>query len=121
MANDLTELNNVLFTTLKKVESGELDDKKAQTIVNIGNAIVNNAKIQLSAFKLTGGKTNISLVGANKNSALRLANGRNNRSDFAYDFAFHKGYKNVAEAVSVMGSHKFNKELDEYIEDAQLG
>lgn len=44
MANDLNRLNEVLFETLEGVKDGSVDEKKAQTIVNIGNSIVNNAK-----------------------------------------------------------------------------
>jgi hypothetical protein len=119
MANDLNKLNEVLFTTLQGVQDGTIDEKKAQTIVNIGNSIVNNAKIQLSAFKLTKGKTNLSLMAPNNDKKLIYRDG-DSRSDFALEFAKHKGYKNVAEAIAVMGKGPFNKGLDKYIEDADM-
>lgn len=117
MANDLNKLNEVLFTTLQGVQDGTIDEKKAQTIVNIGNSIVNNAKIQLSAFKLTKGKTNLSLMAANTDKKLTYRDG-DSRSDFALEFAKSQNYKNVAEAIAVMGKVPFNKALDKYIEDA---
>lgn len=118
MANDLNRLNDVLFDTLDGVKAGSIDPKKAQTIVNIGNSIVNNAKIQLSAFKLTGGKTGMSLMAPNDNPGLRFS--ESERETKAYDFAKQQGFKNVAAAIGAMGKHEFNKELDKYITDEKV-
>lgn len=121
MANDLNRLNEVLFETLEGVKDGTVDEKKAQTIVNIGNSIVNNAKIQLSAFKLTGGKTGMSLMSKNNDPTLRITQGNEvGRSKAAYDLAGELGYISVAEAIAVLGKHEFNKKLDKYVEDNKV-
>lgn len=116
--NNLNKLNDVLFETLAGVKDGTIDPKKAQTIVNIGNSIVNNAKIQLSAFKLTGGKTGMSLMTPNTDGTLQLSESQ--RETKAYDFARENGYKNVAEAIAGMGKYEFNKQLDKYIDDDKM-
>lgn len=121
MANDLNRLNEVLFETLEGVKDGSVDEKKAQTIVNIGNSIVNNAKIQLSAFKITGGKTGMSLMSKNDDPTLRIINKEDvGRSKAAYDFSAELGYKSVAEAIAVLGKYEFNKKLDKYVEDNKV-
>lgn len=143
MANDLSTLNKILFETLKGVQDDTIDGKKAQTIVNIGNSIVNNAKIQLQAFKATGGRTKIGLLGASeedeesvdpkpsrmvipmelseptKKKILTNKKGQS-RLDLALEFAKEEGYKNVAEAIAAMGKVPFNKGLDNYMQDDKV-
>ena len=142
MANDLSMLNEVLFEVLKGVKNDSIDGKKAQTIVNIGNSIVNNAKIQLQAYKVTGGRTNIGLLGPGneeedetpkqtsmiipmvasepeKEKILTNKKGQS-RLELALEYAKEEGYKNVAEAIAVKGKVNFNKGLDKYMQDDEV-
>lgn len=118
MAKNLNDLNDILFDTLDKVKSGQMSEKQAQTVVNVGNSIINNAKIQLQAFKLTKGKTAMSLLTPNKDPKMKLPEkGINNRSEAALQYALAEGYKNVAEAIAVMGKSKFDNAVTEYMEE----
>jgi len=122
MANDLSELNKVLFETLRGVKDGTVKTKDAQTIVNVGNTIVNNAKVQLSAFKLTKGKTDVSSLGTNQDSLLQIGQDSDgiDRYDMAQKYADAKAYKNVPEAIADMGKYEFNKAVDKYILDGAI-
>ncbi len=118
MSKNLNDLNDILFETLEGVKSGNMSEKQAQTVVNVGNAIINNAKIQLQAFKLTKGKTGVSLLSPNDNPKMSIPEkGVNNRSEMALDFARENGFKNVAEAITVMGKSEFDKSVTEYMEN----
>ncbi|WP_421801787.1 hypothetical protein [Flagellimonas sp.] len=116
MSKNLNDLNDILFDTLAKVKSGEMKVDQAQTVVNVGNTIINNAKVQIQAFKMTGGMTGLSILSENNNPNLILPERKlNDRSMAVLNFAKSKGYKNVAEAIAVMGKTKFNIGVDEYI------
>ncbi|WP_421811730.1 hypothetical protein [Flagellimonas sp.] len=117
MSKNLNDLNDVLFETLEGVKSGKIPVTNAQTIVNIGNTIISNARVQLHAFKLTQGKTNISLISPNKDNTVSIPEkGVNKRSKAALDFAKDKGYKNVAEAIVDMGKTEFDNAVTKYME-----
>lgn len=110
--NNLTQLNNVLFETLRGVKDGTIDDKKAQTVTNIANSIISNTKTQLQAYKLT------------KGIAFRDEFGKPSKSlqmsDDVYEqkseFAIFKGYKNVSQAIAEMGAG-FEIEFKKWIKD----
>jgi len=116
MANDFNTLNETLFQLLNDVKEGRVDEKKAQTMVNIGNALANNAKIQMAAFKLTNGKTGMPMLSRNADPKMTLVTG-SSRSHAVTEVAVQNGYKNVAEAVAVMGKDKFNKAVDKYMDE----
>ncbi|NJB36373.1 hypothetical protein [Croceivirga sp. JEA036] len=116
MAKNLDDLNDILFDTLDKIRNGEMKKEEAQTVVNIGNTIVNAGKLQLQAFKLSKGQTGISLLGKN-NSKISLPPTTSKREGYAYQVAIDKGYKNIAEAIAVMGKEKFNAAVTEYMKD----
>lgn len=52
----LSHLNTVLFNSLTEVIEGAMDPKKGQLISNLAGQIINNAKTQLSYYKLTSNK-----------------------------------------------------------------
>lgn len=117
MAKTLNDLNDILFETLEGLKSGNTNEKQAQIVVNVGNAIINNAKIQLQAFKLTGGITGISLLETDPNATFApIPEKLNGRSAAVLRYAKEKGYKNVAEAIAVMGKQKFDQGVTEYME-----
>lgn len=118
MAKNLNDLNDILFDTLEQVKSGQMSEKQAQTVVNVGNSIINNAKIQLQAFKLTKGRTSMTLLPSNTDPKMKMPEkGINNRSDAALQYALSEGYKNVAEAIAVMGKSKFDNAVTEYMKE----
>lgn len=122
--NNLSELNNILFNTLRGVEQGTVDEKKAQTIANLGNTIINNAKTQLQGYKLTGGRTSITaLPQKDEKTPLKTALGAveagrvgfgsekiklpKNTYDRQMMFAETLGYKSPADAIGEMGKKDF--------------
>ena len=107
--NNLNELNEILFDTLRGVRDGKIDEKKATAVTNVANSIINNCKTQLVAYKLSEGmayRENFGgLPGAPKNgSTYELKN----------DFALKLGYKNISEAMGKMGKNEFEKQFSEW-------
>ncbi len=58
MRNTLQDLNNHLFEQLERVNNNDLSDeelekeiKRADTVTKIGQTIINNAQVQLNAWK----------------------------------------------------------------------
>lgn len=58
MRNTLQDLNNHLFEQLERVNNDDLSDeelekeiKRADTVTKIGQTIINNAQVQLNAWK----------------------------------------------------------------------
>lgn len=111
--NNLSELNNILFNTLRGVEQGTVDEKKAQTIANLGNTIINNAKTQLQGYKLTGGRTSITALpeGDGKRSLGGVEGQKIKLPKNTYDrqmmFAETMGHKTPADAIGEMGKNNF--------------
>lgn len=121
-SNNLNELNEVLFNTLRGVVSGEIEEKKAQTIANIGSTIINNAKTQLHGYKLTGGKTGVNALPPV--SVERLAEGSvapsgtpKSKYDQQQDYVKHMKYKSIAEGMAQEGKEVFLKNVDTYIHE----
>ena len=106
--NNLSELNNLLFETLKGVKSGSIDVKRAQTVTGVANSIISNTKLQLEAFKITKGKAFASEFSSTRKPievtesptpklpAKDVYNQKN-------DFAIYSGYKNVTDAMDNLG------------------
>lgn len=118
MSKNLNDLNDILFDTLEAVKSGTMSEKQAQTVVNVSNSIINNAKIQLQAYKMTKGKTAMTLLSPNNDPKMQMPESNmNERSVAALEYAREKGYKNIAEAIAVMGKEDFNKEVTQYMEN----
>ncbi|MDO6808102.1 hypothetical protein Q4603_05765 [Zobellia galactanivorans] len=114
-SNNLNELNSILFETLRGVVKKEIDPKEAQTVVNVASAITNNAKVQLSAFKMTGGAAPVEAIGYDDGQVEKYKKIRMSRSDAALAYAKEHGYKNVASAIGAMGSTEFNRGVDRYL------
>lgn len=108
MANDLNELNSILFDTLRGVKDGTVDSKNANAVIGISNALVNNAKVQLQAMKLAGQKqpTNFLGIDGPKN---------HNRYEASAEVAKKEGFKNVSEAIKAFGKQTFNEIVDDYL------
>lgn len=54
MANDIIELNEVLFDTLRKLQANKIDPDQAKGITHVAQTIINGAKVQSDHQKLMG-------------------------------------------------------------------
>ena len=52
---DVSDLRNELFDTLKKLKDGTIDVAQAKAITNVGQVIVNSAKVEVDFIKTMGG------------------------------------------------------------------
>lgn len=111
-ANNLNELNKILFDTLRGVKDGSVDDKKAQTITNVSNSIINNAKMQLSAYKLTKGKAYNDVFEQPTGDLLESGN----LYELKHEYAIKKGYKSVSEAYDGIGKGKFETMFSQWVQ-----
>ena len=109
--NNLNELNNLLFKTLRGVSDGSIDDKKAQTVTNVANSIINNSKVQLQAYKLTKGNAYQEAFGKPPSKTLKSSDLYTQKTDFA----IFKGYDNIPAAISAMGKNNFEQEFKNWI------
>lgn len=57
MKNKIGDLRNHLFLTIEQLldEDSDMDVKKAQSIANVANSIINSAKVENEFIKITGG------------------------------------------------------------------
>lgn len=55
MANDITELRDHLFDTLKGLKDKSIDLDQAKAIADISQVIINSAKVEVEHLKITGG------------------------------------------------------------------
>lgn len=111
MENNLNSLNEILFETLRGVKDGTIDDKKAQTITNVSNSIINNAKMQLNAYKLTKGVAYSETFGKPSRNVLESGD----KYEQMNEFALLKGYTSVTEGMSKLGRAEFTKEFNEWM------
>jgi hypothetical protein len=111
--NNLTELNNVLFETLRGVQSGDVDSKQAQTVTNISNSIINNVKTQLLAFKATQGKAYRGAFGLQETNGLVPALGQG-KYELMSEYALSKGYKSVTDAMEKIGKSEFVSQFNNW-------
>lgn len=113
--NNLNELNNILFDTLRGLQDGSVDSKKATAITNVGNSIINNAKTQLSAFKATGGiayQQNFKQLRPPKES-VKVADLYTQKTEFSRS----QGFESITEAIGKMGKAKFENEFKTWIKE----
>lgn len=109
---NLIDLNETLYETIKKIESGALDVKKAQAIVNVSSAIAANSKLMIEAAKLAKNPTvSNQLIGE------RVALPSHDKKDVyerKLEFALSKGYESLASAFEKMGKYEFESEFRDY-------
>lgn len=55
MANDVTELRDILFDAIRGVKDGTMDKEKADTIASLSQVLINSAKTEVDYIKATGG------------------------------------------------------------------
>lgn len=121
--NTLNELNEILFDNIRKLNESKIDVKQATAIVNMSNSIIDNAKTQLQAFKLTENPLVIGSIVNNEIGAPPVTNRLPKTPSPLFvskdgytvknSFAVELGYENVAEAISVMGKNSFLEKFKE--------
>lgn len=123
--NTLNALNEILFDNLRKLDSGEIDDKKAFAVSQISNTIISNAKTQLAAYKMTSNIAHISSFAESSEENIikiekprqveqkKIDNALVTESDYDSKcrFAAERGFVNLAECIACMGKNTF---LEEY-------
>ncbi len=115
--NNLQALNDLLFETLRGVKEGKIEITKAKAVNEISATIINNAKVQLDAIKITKG-----MGKAGDIFSIKQLGEAPEKNDDTYElkrkFAQELGYDNVAAAIAEMTSWKFEKQYKEW-RDAQ--
>jgi hypothetical protein len=132
--NDLNELNDILFENLRKLNNKEIDVKQATALVNVSNSIIDNAKTQLAAYKLTSDRSVLGAISPAqtdtrpylKSANLVIPKHKKISKPSTFDshtdydkkqvFSESKGFKNVAEAVVSMGKNNFLDEFSKFVE-----
>ena len=83
MANNLTNLNDILFDQIRRLENDDLSDealekeiKKSEQLTKLSVVVLNNAKLALDAQKQfdeygTGRSVDIPLLGINNDSLIQ--------------------------------------------------
>lgn len=54
MSNTINDLRTTLFDTLEQVKSGKMDPDRAKQICEIGQVIINSAKVEIDYAHKTG-------------------------------------------------------------------
>lgn len=114
--NNLTELNSILFNTLRGVQNKTVKHEDADTIAKLGSTIINNAKTQLNAYKLTGGRTELASITraipepkkissqVKKEKTVTLPG---NTYDRQMQYALELGYRTPGAAILDIGKNDF--------------
>lgn len=124
--NTLNELNEILFENLRKLDCGEIDAKQATAVVNVSNSIINNAKTQMAAYKLTSDRGVMGAIGqsvpqltqSSTKRATSISEKASVRTITAHDrltFAKELGYTTIADAIKNKGSWHFEQQLKEFL------
>ena len=117
MDNNLSELNDILFDTLRGIKDGKIPAEQAHAIIGVSNNIINNAKTQLQAYKLTNGKVGVqTFIGLPGPSEAILQS--KDRFLQMNEFALLKGHHSITDAMSKMGKAKFEQEFSNWIKRA---
>ena len=111
MKNNIDTVNEALFDTLKKLQTGDIKIENAKAIVEVSTAIAKNSSLQLQAFKLTKGKTEApkTLLEGKVYATSKNGDTHSQKTEFAQSL----GYKGVVEAIEDLGSYKFNQQFKE--------
>ena len=109
MPNDLNELNTILFETLRGVNKGDVDTKQANAVIGLSNAVVNNAKVQIQAMKLSGKKTPPKMLSIQGTDRIT---GDKHKDMLTY--AQELGFTSVAEAMAEISKDQFKKDFQSW-------
>lgn len=56
MSKSISDLYNALFDTLEQVKSGDMDLERAKVVTEVGQTIINTAKVEVMYIRETGGE-----------------------------------------------------------------
>lgn len=70
--NKIEDLRNHLFETIELLKEGEIDIEKAKAIADIGQVLVNTAKIEVDFLKIVNGNGSGFIPVDSKNEQKRL-------------------------------------------------
>lgn len=103
---NILELNQKLYQTLEGLESGKIDTKKADSIVNVANAITNNTKLLLNVAKASKSQNMAALLlGAETANEIEFRDVYEQKTEFALSI----GYDNLSDALGKLGKDEFEK------------
>jgi|SRR5690606_11191826 len=116
MENNLNELNNTLFETLRGIKDGTVKREDAKVMNEIAGTIINNAKVQLDAFKATKGIGNqAKMFGVNHpHNQISLPE---DAYEMKVEFSIYKGYTNVGDCMASMGKGHFEAEFCKWVKE----
>lgn len=125
--NNLTELNNVLFETLRGVKDGTVDNAKAETITKVSNSIISNAKAQLQALKAVKGlKLKTDVFGGQDSEVLTIEETpqqtkprKKDLFDLKAEYAQSLGFKTMGQALVSMTKTDFENGFDAWNSNQQ--
>ena len=106
MGNNLNELNTLLFKTLKDLQDGSIDIKKAHAVTGVANTIINSAKVQLDMYKMVKEKE-VASVFFGAPTTLKIEG--DNVRDRKVSYARNLGFAGIVEAITEIGSDNFNR------------
>lgn len=109
--NNLQSLNEKLFETLDKLSKGTMKKEDAKVVNEIAGTIINNAKVQLDAIKVTRGLGSQAQIFGVQSTAGVAVIGSNSLYDYKMEFAIFKGHKNVAACIAELGNVRFDSEF----------
>lgn len=116
MKNNLQTLNHTLFETLEKLQKKEITKEEAKVINEIAGTIINNAKVQLDAVKITKGMgSNAELFGVKTLGPTPDLND-DDLYNLKMEFSIFKGHSNVSNAIGALGKFNFEKEFNIWLE-----
>lgn len=109
--SNILELNDKLFQVLEGLENDTMDIKKAQAIVNVSNAINNNAKLMIQAAKLSK-NPNIGalMIGDEKITQMKTEDLYKKKLEFSLSI----GYNDVASAIGKIGKNEFERKFNKW-------
>lgn len=121
---NILELNEKLFKMMDQIESGEIDIKTAQTMVNVSQAITGNTKLMLQAAKLAGNPGPAQqMLGINNNgndTAALPSKSKKDIYEMKLEFSQKNGYGSVAAAIQKLGGNEFERLFREFQNENKL-
>ena len=108
--NNLNTLSEQLFSTLDDLKNGKIKREDAKVMKEIAGTLINNAKTQLEAFKITKGIGDQAELFGVKSLGPSPDIENQNVYDQKMEFSISKGFKNVAECMAALGQ-KFEYEF----------
>lgn len=105
MDNNLQTLNERLFDTLDKLKDGKIKKEYAKVVNEIAGTIINNAKVQLDALKVTRGLGSQAEIFGVKSLEGAPKIGSKSLYQYKMEFSIFKKHDNVANCIASLGGN----------------